>query len=119
MHFVKSECPTPTSKWSMDEPLVHIECDFLLFSTPYTCVTYTMRQCQRTFSGGRISAFFDKIFSLNFSCELVISNSSLHYQIIEFDANIIQIIVWIIGSGDPTFAPATIAPAIISQKTQR
>ena len=39
-----------------------------------------------TFSCGEISAFFAKIF---FS--VVILNSSLHYQIFEFDTNIIQI----------------------------
>ena len=46
------------------------------------------------FSCGEISAFFAKIF---FEISVVILNSSLRYQIFEFDINI-QILVWIIGS---------------------
>ena len=47
------------------------------------------------FSSGKISAFFAKIF---FNISVVILNSRLHYQIFEFDTNIIQILIWIIGS---------------------
>ena len=47
------------------------------------------------FSSGKISAFFVKIF---FFISVVILNSNSLYQIFEFDTNIIQILVWIIGS---------------------
>ena len=50
---------------------------------------------QDFFSSGEISAFFAKIF---FLISVVILNSSLHYQIFKFDTNIIQTLVWIIGS---------------------
>ena len=61
---------------------------------PPLCVMYGIRQGNRIFSCGEISAFFAKIF---FFISVVISNSSLHYQIFEIDINI-QILVWIVGS---------------------
>ena len=68
----------------------------LFFGTPYNvCVMYGIRQCHRIFSCGEISAFFAKIF---YFISVLILNSSLHYHIFEFDTNIIQILVWIIGS---------------------
>ena len=89
---------TPTSKWSMDGPLtpISVYLRVIFFGTPYTCVMYGIRQCHRIFfSCGEISAFFAKIL---FYISVLILNSSLHYQIFEFDTNIIQILVWIIGS---------------------
>ena len=51
----------------------------IFFDTPYFYV-HGIRQCHRIFSSGQISAFFAKIY-LN----VVIFNSSLHYQIFKFD----------------------------------
>ena len=66
----------------------------IYFGTPYTCVMYGIRQCNRSFSGAEISAFFTEIF---FQMSVVILNSTLHYQIFKFDIDI-QILVWIFGS---------------------
>ena len=66
----------------------------IFFGTPYTCVMYGIRQCNRSFSGAEISAFFTEIF---FTISVVILNSTLHYQIFKFDIDI-QILVWNFGS---------------------
>ena len=46
------------------------------------------------FPAVRLCAFFANIF---FQISVVILNSTLHYQIFEFDINI-QILIWIFGS---------------------
>ena len=58
------------------------------------CYMYGIRQCNRYFSGAKISAFFAKMF---FQISVVILNSTLHSQIFEFDISI-QILVWMFGS---------------------
>ena len=78
--------------------LPYIYLRVIFFGTPYTCVIHGIRQSNRIFSCGEISAFFAKMF---FFISVVILNSSLYYQIFEFDIDIdndIQILVWIIGS---------------------
>ena len=88
--------------WSMNGPHTPLSLDLvcichlraIFFGCPYTCVMYGIRQCNRVFSGAEISAFFAKIF---FQISVVILNSTLHSQILEFDI-IIQILIWIFGS---------------------
>ena len=52
----------------------------------HVCVMYGIRQCNRSFSGAEISAFFTEIF---FQISVVIlSKSTLNYQIFKFDIDI-------------------------------
>ena len=60
----------------------------------HMCYVWDQAVQQDFFSCGEISAFFAKKKK---KFPVVILNSSLHYQIFEFDINI-QILVWIIGS---------------------